>query len=386
MASSSSALVLSTLFSSHPHQTLNPNKNKSPFSSHTKRPFSSLTLKVSTFVKPKQPPPFHIPHNHQIRLSRQFRAYITVRDGADDGGGGDGDGNEQPVVGEDSAEFILSKQKISSWVYFTAILGSVLFILNVAWIDNSTGFGKPFVDAVSELSDSKEVVMLILILIFAIFHSGLASLRDTGEKLIGERAYRVLFAGTSLPLAVSTVVYFINHRYDGVQLWELKNAFGVHEFVWLSNFISFLFLYPSTFNLLEVAAVDKPKMHLWETGIMRITRHPQLVGQVIWCLAHTIWIGNSVAVAASVGLIGHHLFGAWNGDRRLAVRHGEAFEVVKRRTSIVPFAAILDGRQKLPKDYYKEFIRLPYLSITALTLGAYFAHPLMQAASFRLHW
>ncbi|KAH0993204.1 hypothetical protein GBA52_004687 [Prunus armeniaca] len=42
MASSSSTVVLSTLFSSHPHQTLNPNKNKSPFSSHTNRPFSSL--------------------------------------------------------------------------------------------------------------------------------------------------------------------------------------------------------------------------------------------------------------------------------------------------------------------------------------------------------
>lgn len=111
-----------------------------------------------------------------------------------------------------------------------------------------------------------------------------------------------------------------------------------------------------------------------------------MVGQVIWCLAHTIWIGNSVAVAASVGLIGHHLFGVWNGDRRLAVRHGEAFEVVKKRTSIIPFAAILDGRQKLPKDYYKEFIRLPYLAITAMTLGAYFLHPVMQAASFRLHW
>ncbi|KAL6968250.1 zeta-carotene isomerase [Sarracenia purpurea var. burkii] len=127
-------------------------------------------------------------------------------------------------------------------------------------------------------------------------------------------------------------------------------------------------------------------MHLWETGIMRITRHPQMVGQVIWCLAHTVWIGNSVAVAASIGLIGHHLFGVWNGDRRLAIRYVEAFEVVKSRTSIVPFAAILDGRQKLPENYYKEFIRLPYLSITVLTLGVYLAHPLMQAASFRLHW
>lgn len=93
-----------------------------------------------------------------------------------------------------------------------------------------------------------------------------------------------------------------------------------------------------------------------------------------------------MAVAASVGLIGHHLFGVWNGDRRLAIRYGEDFESVKRRTSVIPFAAILEGRQKLPKEYYKEFIRVPYLTITALTLGAYFAHPLMQAVSFGLHW
>ena len=71
-------------------------------------------------------------------------------------------------------------------------------------------------------------------------------------------------------------VYFINHRYDGLQLWQLQSVPGLHQLLWLSNFISFFFLYPSTFNLLEVAAVDKPKMHLWETGIMRITRHPQV--------------------------------------------------------------------------------------------------------------
>ena len=55
--------------------------------------------------------------------------------------------------------------------------------------------------------------------------------------------------------------------------------------------ISFFFLYPSTFNLLEVAAVDRPKLHLWESGIMRITRHPQMVGQFMWCAAHTAYIG-----------------------------------------------------------------------------------------------
>lgn len=59
-----------------------------------------------------------------------------------------------------------------------------------------------------------QVVMIFLILIFAGVHSGLASLRDAGEKLIGERAFRVLFAGTSLPLAVSTVVSPESSSYD----------------------------------------------------------------------------------------------------------------------------------------------------------------------------
>ena len=37
----------------------------------------------------------------------------------------------------------------------------------------------------------------------------------------------------------------------------------------------------------QIAAVEKPTIHLWETGITRITRHPQFVGQLIWCVAHT---------------------------------------------------------------------------------------------------
>ncbi|KAJ8539759.1 hypothetical protein K7X08_014011 [Anisodus acutangulus] len=59
-------------------------------------------------------------------------------------------------------------------------LGVVLYVLNVIWIDNSTGFGKSFIDAVSTISDSHEIVMLSLTFIFAIVHSGLASLRDKG--------------------------------------------------------------------------------------------------------------------------------------------------------------------------------------------------------------
>ena len=49
----------------------------------------------------------------------------------------------------------------------------------------------------------------------------------------------------------------------------------------------------------QVAAVDEPKLHLWETGVMRITRHPQSFGQALWCLAHTLWIGSTFMVATT---------------------------------------------------------------------------------------
>ena len=32
----------------------------------------------------------------------------------------------------------------------------------------------------------------------------------------------MLFALVSLPLAISAIVFFINHRYDGVALWNIR--------------------------------------------------------------------------------------------------------------------------------------------------------------------
>lgn len=149
-------------------------------------------------------------------------------------------------------------------------------------------------------------------------------------------------------------------------------------------------------------------------------------------------------VTTSLVLMAHHAFGCWHGDYRLRRRWGKVgciisyapfhggesvfvlhawchgiywnniahrsmvdqpeikpvdaaplpkqpkylqdFEEVKGRTSIVPFQAIWEGRQKLPADYWREFVRLPYFVIAAFTLGTYWAHPLMQRASYWLKW
>lgn len=225
---------------------------------------------------------------------------------------------------------------------------------------------------------SSHFKMFGMLLGFAIAHSGLAALRPRGEKWLGARLYRILFALVSLPLAVLLIIYFINHRYDGLQLWQLQGVPGVRALVWVLSAISFLFLYPATFNLLEIAAIKKPQVHLYETGIIRITRHPQMVGQVIWCIAHTLWIGTTFTLLTSVGLILHHLFAVWHGDRRMSARYGEAFAAVKSRTSVIPFLAILQGRQTF---IWREFIRPAYLGVSLFVLLLWWVHPFLLRAT-----
>ena len=226
-------------------------------------------------------------------------------------------------------------------------------------------------------------IMLGLLVLFAIAHSGGAALRPWAEAKIGPRPYRIFFALVSLTLATVLIVYFFNHRYDGLILWHLQLVPGIKAIVWVLSAISFIFLYPATFNLLEIAAIEKPQVHLYETGIMRITRHPQMVGQIIWCVAHTLWLGTTFTLLTSAGLIAHHLFAVWHGDRRLAQRYGEAFEAVKARTSVIPFRAVVDGRQSIK---WQEFLRPAYLGVLGFIWLLWWAHPWLMQTTTRVGW
>ncbi|KAK6122847.1 hypothetical protein DH2020_043373 [Rehmannia glutinosa] len=173
------------------------------------------------------------------------------------------------LVGEDSAEFVLSKQKISSWVYFTGILGVVLYILDVAWIDNSTGYGKVFIDALSSISDSPE-----------------------------------------LPKETKEVAFCTS-------IQKIRNE--------------------------DSTKVNATSILVWVLIEQRLTY------------------------------------------RRLAIRYGEAFEAVKNRTSVIPFAAILDGRQKLPEGYLGISAVAIFLN-NGIDVRGLLRSPTYAGCQFRLHW
>lgn len=82
-------------------------------------------------------------------------------------------------------------------------------------------------------------------------------------------------------------------------------------------------------------------------GVLRITRHPFLVGVALWSLVHFSINGN----VASAWFFGSFFLTAVRGtldiDRKRARRDPEAFERYRALTSIVPFVAILGGRNRL---------------------------------------
>jgi len=290
-------------------------------------------------------------------------------------------------IGEDAGTFAWKNERWGDvfgldWLQFFVAVGSIMSALIFLWILPGTGYGDDFVAGLEGIcGGNSHLVTLAFGIIFPIVHSGLASLRPYAEPIVGARFWRVVFAWPSLCLSYSWIVYFIAHAHDGIVLWDGEQVAVAHTLAWIVNFASFFFLYPSVFNLKEVAAVEKPKVHLWETGVIRITRHPQMVGQVMWSAAHLAMVGSSFTFLTMTLLVGHHLFACWNGDRRLLNEHGDAFLQIKERTSVVPFQAIVEGRQILPPDFYKELLRAPYALIAVGTLGAYAAHPYMQAGA-----
>lgn len=108
-----------------------------------------------------------------------------------------------------------------------------------------------------------------------------------------------------------------------------------------------------------------------------------MVGQVIWCVAHTLWIGTTFTLFTSIGLVLHHLFAVWHGDRRLHSRYGEAFEKAKQRTSVIPFAAIFDGRQSLKIG---EFLCPAYIGVAVFVLLFWWSHPFLFSLTSRVQW
>ncbi len=82
-------------------------------------------------------------------------------------------------------------------------------------------------------------------------------------------------------------------------------------------------------------------------GVLRITRHPFLIGVVLWGVAHLLTSGHAAAALFFGSLTALALLGPASIDRRKRRLGVVGFEAFAAATSIVPFAALASGRNHL---------------------------------------
>jgi uncharacterized membrane protein len=189
---------------------------------------------------------------------------------------------------------------------------------------------------------------LLPLLLAAIFwiatHNGFAG-TDIRTRLvgkIGEVGFRIAYAVTSV-IAIMMLV----------QAWEAAVAMPLWSApAWLRLILAAAmlpaFLFFAAGLLRNSTAVGGEALAGQQArGIQRITRHPMLWSFALWALVHVIGNGD----LASLIFFGTFAISAFLGmpsiDRKLAARAPEAAARLRAETSIMPFGAILAGRNRL---------------------------------------
>lgn len=177
-----------------------------------------------------------------------------------------------------------------------------------------------------------------------VFISG-TRLRDRLVARVGERGFLGLFSLLSLAGMVWLVVAY--GRAPMVRLWGPLPALGPAAIGLV--LVAFLLIgiglttpSPTAVGGEALLDADEPAR-----GILRITRHPFLWGVALWAAVHLVVNGDLAGTVLFGGLLVLALIGPASIDKKRERRLGPAWESFAARTSNVPFAAILQGRNAL---------------------------------------
>jgi uncharacterized membrane protein len=171
-----------------------------------------------------------------------------------------------------------------------------------------------------------------------------SGLRAVLAARLGERGFQGFFA--VLSLASLSWLCAVYSRAPCAPLWQTP-AFAywlpLAIVPWAFVLAAGAYTVPNPTSAGQEAALGRGEPR----GVLRITRHPFLIGVALWSVVHFAINGN----VASAWFFGSFFLTATRGaldiDRKRAERDPEAFARYRAQTSIVPFAAILGGRNRL---------------------------------------
>ncbi len=188
-------------------------------------------------------------------------------------------------------------------------------------------------------------LLIIAALVWIAIHIGFAGthLRDMVAGRIGNASFRVLFSVLSVvalvflvvawKVAPTTVLWIAPDWLRWLLLLAMLPAFAL--FV-----ASVSGRNPTMIGPAEGAA-QPPR------GTIRVTRHPMLWSFAIWAAVHILGNGDLAAVVFFGAFLVTALAGMPSIDAKLGRRDPSSWLALSAATSIVPFVAIAEGRNRL---------------------------------------
>lgn len=192
------------------------------------------------------------------------------------------------------------------------------------------------------------MIELVLALAFLFLtHYGISStrLRDDLVARLGEMPYRAVYSLVSLLALTWLVLAYRGAAY--VPLWPPLPALAVvtHLCMLLASLLLVGGLSTPNPTAMEQSKVlERPDL---VQGVLRITRHPVMSAIALWGIGHLVARGDLAALLLFGGLAAFALLGTVLLDRKYERRAGEAYRRFEAGTSVIPFGAILTGRQRL---------------------------------------
>jgi uncharacterized membrane protein len=219
-------------------------------------------------------------------------------------------------------------------------------------------------------------------LFFLLIHFGISGtrLRTALVARIGDGAYQGLFSLGSIA-GLIWMIYAYRHA-PSIPLWMAPR--GSRPLAYAVVLIGFLLavIGLTTPSPTQVGGETRLKDGADPVrGILRVTRHPFLSGVALWALAHLAMNGD----LASLVLFGSLLLLAVGGpasiDAKRARALGERWVPFAQATSVVPFAAILGGRNSLYAALSEIGLWRPLVTLGVFVLlfhfhGRFFGSPL----------
>ena len=190
--------------------------------------------------------------------------------------------------------------------------------------------------------------LLAAAVLWVAVHIGVAGtrVRDGIVGRIGEGPFRGLFVLASFVL-LGWLAWSFGHAGPVRQLWIAPRWLAVAMMLLMLPALLLFVGSVTTPNPTAVAGRRALEADNPAVGVLRVTRHPMLWAFALWGIAHLVVLGTASAAVLTGAIIVTAFAGMPSLDAKYARRHPQRWPAFAGATSILPFAAIAQGRNRL---------------------------------------